>query len=166
MKPDLSELDEELGEDEPIEPLAAARAHWSVFLPALIVAALYGLGWLGLDATGRTGGALGRLVFLVLLTAPPLLVAHAFLRFYSAGVTVTRKHILLARGWPRYTAERIPLSDVESVTERRSLMARLVGAGSLHIRLWDGRDVDARDLADPHELVEVIRGRLRVERPY
>jgi len=165
MNADLSDQDKELGEDEPIEPLAEARAHWSVFLPALIVAALYGVAWLGLDANERAGGALGRLVFLVLLTAPPLLTAHAFLRYYSAGVTVTRKHILVARGWPRYTAERIPLSDVESVTERHSLMARLAGAGGLHIRLWDGRDVDARDLADPHQLVEVIRGRLRVERP-
>jgi len=166
MDPDLDELDEELGDEEPIEPLAKARAHWSVFLPAVIVAALYGLGWVGLDTTGHAGGALGRLVFLVLLTAPPLLVAHAFLRYYSARATVTRKYILLSRGWPRYTAERIPLADVESVTLRRSLVARLVGAGSLHIRLWDGRDIDARDLADPHELVDIIRGRLRVERPY
>lgn len=166
MSSDITDLEEELGEEEPLEPLATARAHWSVFLPAVIVAALYGIAWLGLDAAGRTGGALGRLVFLVLLMAPPLLVAHAFLRFYSAGVTVTRKYILVARGWPHYTAERIPLAEVESVTERRSLMSRLLGAGSLHIRLWDGRDVDARDLADPREVVGVIRGRLRVERPY
>lgn len=166
MIADRTVQDELFPDEEPVEPLAALRAHWSVFLPALLVAALYGASWLVLDAIGHGGGALARLVFLVLVAAPPLLVAHAFLRFHSAGVTVTRKHILVARGWPRQAAERIPLAEVESVSVRASLIARMLGAGSLHIRLWDGRDIDARDLADPHELVEVIRGRLRVERPY
>ena len=165
MKADLTDLDEDLGDNETIETLTAVRAHWSLFLPALIVAALYGMSWLGLDATGRSGGALARLVFLVLLVAPPLLLAHAFLRFYSAGVAVGPNHVLVARGWPHHEGDQIPLSEIESVSVRSSLIARLLGAGSIHIRLWNGNDIDVRDIADPDRIVEIIRARLRVEQP-
>lgn len=147
------------------EPLAEAGAHWSLFVPALLVAVLYGAGWLALETTGRGGGALSRLVFLVLLAAPPLLIAHAFLRFHSAGVMVTGEHILVARGWPHQSGEQIPLSEVESVSVRASLLSRLLGSGSLHIRLWDGRDIDARDLSRPQDIVEALSGRLQVVRP-
>jgi len=162
MSTDQTVQDELFPDYETTEPLAEAGAHWSLFLPAILVGALYGAGWLGLDVTGRGGGALARLVFLVLVAAPPLLLGHAFLRFYSAGVVVTAEHILVARGWPHQTAERIPLSEVESVSVRASLLSRLLGSGSLHIRLWDGRDVDARDLARPQDIVEALNGRLHV----
>jgi uncharacterized membrane protein YdbT with pleckstrin-like domain len=148
-----------------IEPLAETGGHWSVFLPALLVAILYGVLWLLLDLTGRGSGALARLIFLVLIAAPPLLLAHAFLRFYSTGVAVTRQHILVARGWPRHMGEQIPLKDVESATLRVSRLSRLLGVGGIHIRLWDGNAIDARDLADPSDVVETIRKRLRVEKP-
>ena len=100
----------------------------------------------------------------MLLVAPPLLVGHAFLRFYSAGVAATQKHILVARGWPHHAGDQIPFSEVESVSVRASFCARLLGAGSLHIRLWDGRNIDARDLAHPEDILEVVNSRLRAER--
>jgi uncharacterized membrane protein YdbT with pleckstrin-like domain len=158
--------DELFPDDDAAETLAEAGAHWSLFVPAVLVAALYGASWIALDAAGRGGGALSRLIFLVLVAAPPLLLGHAFLRFYSTGVVVTRDHILVARGWPHQTVERVPLSEVEALSVRASLLARLLGSGSLHIRLWDGRDIDARDLARPQNIVEALTGRLHVVRPY
>lgn len=166
MSTDETFQDELFKDYEPLDSLAEVEAHWSLFLPAILVGALYGASWLALDATGRSGGALARLVFLVLVAAPPLLLGHAFLRFYSVGVAATRNFILVARGWPHQSAERIPLSEVESVSVRSSLISRLLGAGSLHIRLWDGRDIDARDLARPQKIVDALEGRLHVVRPY
>ncbi|HXK54197.1 MAG TPA: PH domain-containing protein [Hyphomicrobiales bacterium] len=144
-----------------INPLAETRAHWSLFLPAILVAALYGCAWLILDWNDLAGGALARLVFLVLVAAPPLLWGHAFLRFYSIGVALTETHVLVARGWPHHEARQIDLGEIESATVRVSPLARMLGSGSLHLRMWDGTEIDAYDLKRPDRLAALIRERIR-----
>lgn len=158
-------MQEQVAEDARLgmEPLADAGAHWSLFLPALLVAVIYGAAWLLLDFGGFGDGALARLIFLVLVAAPPLLWGHAFLRFYSIGVAVTPEHVLIARGWPHHDAIRIPLSEIESATMRTSWLARILGAGSIHIRLWDGSDIDVYDLERPRRVVEIIREHIRLQ---
>lgn len=136
-------------DQEEIHPIAEIRAHWSLFLPTLLVALVYGGAWLYVEATGLAGGALARLLFLVLLLAPPLLLAYAFLRYYSTGVALIRNHLLVSPGWPHVGGEQIPLAEIESVSVRASRLGRLLGAGGLHIRLWDGGEIDVRDLAEP-----------------
>lgn len=145
------------------ETLAEAGAHWSLFLPAIMVAIIYGVAWLLLDLSGYGEGALGRLIFLVLMAAPPLLWGHAFLRFYSTGAAVTQDHVLVARGWPHHEAVRIALSEIESATMRESWLARRLGAGSIHLRLWDGSDIDVYDLRRPVRVVEIIREHIRLQ---
>ncbi|MBZ0216349.1 MAG: hypothetical protein K8F25_07350, partial [Fimbriimonadaceae bacterium] len=73
------ELDGEF--DETVHPLVETRAHWSLFLPSVVVALIYGLAWLMLAMVGQGGGGLAKIMFLVLVIAPPVLLAHAFLRY-------------------------------------------------------------------------------------
>lgn len=143
--------------------LAEVGAHWSLFLPAILVAIIYGVAWLLLDFGGHGEGALGRLIFLVLVAAPPLLWGHAFLRFYSTGAAVTQNHVVVARGWPHHEAIRIALSEIESATMRVSWLARMLGAGSIHLRLWDGSEIDVYDLERPDRVVEIIREHIRLQ---
>lgn len=147
-------------DEEAIRPLAEVRAHWSLFLPTPIVAAVYGGAWLYVETTALAGGALARLLFLVMLLAPPLLLAYAFLRYYSTGAALTRHHLLLSRGWPHVGGEEIALSEIEAVTVRETWLGRLLGAGTLHVRLRDGGAIATRDLAAPGDFAAAVTARL------
>ncbi|MBL4757116.1 MAG: PH domain-containing protein [Rhizobiales bacterium] len=144
-------------EDEIVVPRAEAHAHWSIFLPAIIVAFLYALIWGFLKITGFGDGALGRLIFLVLVIAPPLLIAQAFLRYYSIGIALTQKHVLLARGWPRTVGRQIALRDIVVVEVNSGILGRWMGAGGIHLLLRNGQRLGISDLADPENIADLIR---------
>jgi len=144
-------------EDEIVVPRAEAHAHWSIFLPALIVALLYALVWAFLKIIGYGDGALGRLIFLVLVIAPPLLIAQAFLRYYSIGIALTENHVLLARGWPRTVGQQYALGDIVVVEVNSGFFGRWMGAGGIHLLLRNGQRIGISDLADPESIADLIR---------
>lgn len=146
--------------EEPIRPLAEARAHWSLFVPSVLVALLYGVVWLALDLTGLTGGALSKLIFLTLIFAPPVLLAYAFLRYYSTGVALTENCILVAQGWPHHLGQEIALSDVDAIEARVSTIGRLFGAGGVVIEVTDGHAIEVVDLARPQAFVDAVSRKL------
>lgn len=149
-------------DEEVVVPIAEAHAHWSIFLPALIVAALYAALWAGFKYAGSGDGALGRLLFLVLVLAPPLLIAQAFLRYFSIGVALTEHHVLLVRGWPRTTGRQISLDDVVVVEVNSGFIGQYLGVGGLHFLLRNGQRVGVSDLADPENIAGKIRSALPV----
>lgn len=151
----------EAGGEEAIATLADARAHWSLFLPAACVALLYGVSYLLLAVAGKAEGELARLVLLVLAIAPPLLLAGAFLRYYSTGLAVTEDHILVARGWPRRTGEELPLDAVKAVEVLAGRMQRRFGAGQIRLTLASGRRIVISDLARPDSIAAAISERLK-----
>ena len=55
------------------KPMPAAYAHWSIFLPVLIIIALFGAVWIGLAISGQAGGAIARLSLFVVavICLPP-----------------------------------------------------------------------------------------------
>lgn len=148
------------GEDDAILPLADTRAHWSLFLPAAAVALVYGLTMVLLGATGKGQGELARLVQLVFVLAPPLLLAHAFLRYYSTGLAVTEEHVLTARGWPRRMGEQVALADVTAIEIVSTRLQRRLGAGRVRLTLKDGGRITVNDLARPEPVVEAIARRI------
>ena len=67
-------------------PLFAA--HWHLYIPTIIIAALYSLIWLMLFLTGNAGTDLARLFVVVMTVGVPLLAAHAFLRYQTIRIQV------------------------------------------------------------------------------
>lgn len=132
-------------------------AHWSIFMPTVVVAALYGGTWLLLALHGREHGALGRLLMLVCALGVPMLLVHAFLRYMSTCVTVTKSAVILERGWPRRQPITVVLGDVADAGTRRPLMGRLFGSGALIVKTRRNRRFVVNDLDDPDALAETLR---------
>lgn len=146
--------------EEEIHPLVDARAHWSLFVPAIVIAVLYGLVWLAMELGGRGDGALAKLVFIVFIVAPPLLFVFAFLRYFSTGVGVTESGVLVARGWPHREGEVIPLDDIVAVDAQQSWVSRRLGSGTVRLLLRDGELIRVQDIADPQVIAGAIEARI------
>jgi len=143
------------------DAVASARVHASVFAPALAVGAIYGGAWLALAAYGRGEEDFARLLLLIFAVGTPLLLAHAWLRYRAAGITVAGDAVVVARGWPYGTARSLPFADVAGVDVRRSPLGRLLGTGTLVVRLRDGEHLSVGDIGQPERIAEALRGRLR-----
>ncbi len=148
------------GEEEVVHPLAETRAHWSLFLPSIAVASVYSIAWALLAMSGRGEGALAKIMFLVLIIATPLLLVQAFLRYKSAGLALTKHHVLVARGWPRLAGEQLDLKDIEKIDFRSGLLGRWLGVGKVVVQLKNGRTVSVSDLSQPKKICDTIRHRI------
>lgn len=143
--------------DEAVIPIAETRAHWSLFLPSVLVALIYGLAWALLAISGQGNGALAKIMFLVLVVAPPVLLAHAFLRFKSVGIALTNRHVLVAKGWPRMEGQQFEIEDIAKIGFRSSAIGRQLGVGKITLRLTDGRNISVSDVADPNAICTAIQ---------
>jgi len=96
MKPAVREdyVDDFVREDGVVH-----AAHWHLFIPTIIIAALYFSGWLVLILLGRIDTSLAKLFVIVLALGVPLLTIHAFLRFYTSRIQVADDHVRYHRGW-------------------------------------------------------------------
>lgn len=145
--------------DEDAEPSAIARAvaHWSVYLPAVVVGVIYGGVWLLMLSQDKVGGAIGRLMLLVCAVVVPLLLVHAFLRYMSTCVTVTKSEIILERGWPRRIPVTVALGDVSQVVTARPVLGRFLGAGTLILSTRKNERFVVNDLGDPDSIADAYR---------
>ncbi len=132
-------------------------SHWSVFLPAVFVCALYGGVWLWMLSQDRGDGAIARLMLLVCVVIVPLLLVHAFLRYMSTCVTVTKSAVILERGWPRRMPITVVFGDVSEIGTSRPVFGRLFGSGALILSTRRNKRFVVGDLEDPEGLAETLR---------
>jgi membrane protein YdbS with pleckstrin-like domain len=138
------------------------KAHWTLFLPALVVALLYGGVWVFLLASGKGDTALARLMLLVLVLIVPVLLVRAFLRFASFGLLIRRQAIIYRRGWLRPRWRRVKLESLSSVRPVMSPLGRIFGGGALVLKRLDDSDIRLYDVEGPDEAARQILRRLRV----
>ncbi len=138
-------------EEDSFEAEAGAvhRARWQLFLPTLVITALYAAAWLYLAQTGRSGGGLAKLVLLVIAVGVPLLTAHAFLRHQTIRVQARGDALRYHPGWPRDLPVDLPYALIERIWVKRGIAGRLFGGGTLVIELTTGARVAIADLSDP-----------------
>ncbi len=137
-------------EDAPPAPvMASTKAHASVFLPALVIAVLYGGLWLFVVALGKGDGALARLMLLICVIGVPAVLLHAFLRFMSTEVHVTERTLVLSRGWPRRRTITLDLRDVIDMQTKQTVLGRILGMGTMIVRDAQGKHYRINDLAAP-----------------
>lgn len=139
---------------------ATFAAGRTIFLPAIIVAVLYGGLWVVMMLQGRGDTALARMLLLVVLLGVPLLFARAWLRYASFGLRLTGSGIEYRQGWPRPPWEQLSFEDLSRIDVVYGPLGRFAGGVALVLICRDGRRLRLADIADPEEAASQIRRRL------
>ena len=128
-----------------------AKTHWSIYLPAGLVAVLWG----GLAFWAARAGAetVLTLALLVEAGAVPVLLLMAWLRARGRMLEIGSQGLFLQTGMLRPVKLGAALAMVEAVEAHRSLLQRLLGAGTVEIRLKGRAAWRLDDMAAPEEIV-------------
>lgn len=137
------------------------RAHWTIFLPALVVAVLYGGVLLILLISGKGDSGLAKIMLLVLMLIVPLLFVRAYLRFASLGVQIGQDYIAYRQGWLRPRWKRLRLDDTAGATVKYGAGGRVLGGGDVVLVRRVGDPVHLLDVAEPERLARQVRQRIR-----
>lgn len=138
------------------------KAHWTIFLPALTVAFIYGGLWVVLLIAGKGDTALARILLLVLLLVAPVLLVRSYLRLASFSLHIGRQALSYRRGWIRPRWRRLQLSSLTGVRASMNPLGRIFGAGTLILTRFDGGDIALHDVAWPEQAARQIARRLRI----
>jgi uncharacterized membrane protein YdbT with pleckstrin-like domain len=128
----------------------AAQAHWTIYLPSLVVAAL----WAGVYAWAATRepalAGVKALALAVEALGLPVLLFFAAARARSLMAEVRGDGALHVRsGLTRATEVSVGLSEIASVRVRRSWVQRLMGGGALDVKTLSGERIMVNDLDRP-----------------
>lgn len=146
-----NDLEMELAREDGV---SVFRPHWQIFVPTVIVLFGYGASLIYLWATGRSDTALFRLFAIVAAVGVPLLAAHAFLRYETVRVQLTKNSLRYHPGWPKDRTLEIPHELIEEIRIKRGLSGRLFGGGTLVVRTSTGGKIAVADLRDPDLIVD------------
>ncbi|MEN6543021.1 PH domain-containing protein [Parvibaculum sp.] len=149
------------------EPLASAVAHWTIYLPAAVVAAVW-LGiflWATFHAPQLSG--LRALSLAVLMLGTPALAFAAALRARLLSVEIwpmgaegteraAERELVLRDGFAMPRSLRVGAREIASIRVRRSLPQRLFGGGALDIRMLSGERVLIADIDQPDALAHAL----------
>lgn len=144
-----------------LEDSVRYTAHWTIFLPTIIVALLYGSFWLVLIILDKGDTALARMLLLVVVLVVPVLLVRSYLRYVSLGLLVGKNAIVYRRGWLRPRWRRVHMNSLSAVRPVISPLGSLFGGGALIITRMDHGDIRLYDMSDPEGAAMEISRRLR-----
>ena len=143
--------------DNILDPNHRYKAHWHIFMPTIIIAVLYLIGWAVLYFMGLSGGGLARLFIVVLAVGVPILFAHAFLRYQTISIEIFDHHLLYHTGWPKSEPVSLPYDMITGVRFTRGLSGRLFGGGTVVLKLIAGEAIGVADVSAPIDAVKQIK---------
>jgi uncharacterized membrane protein YdbT with pleckstrin-like domain len=124
----MSYIREILRPDEKL--LATGNIHWIIYWPAI---ALMALAVIALIVLGLAS-IVGRIIF-VLLALPAIFFAiKEWLQQWITEIAVTDRRVIVKTGLIRRHTAEMNMDKVESVTVYQSVLGRLLGYGSVHVR--------------------------------
>ncbi len=141
--------------DKPI--LAEATAHWSLFVPAALVAVSYFLLWWGLLQLGLGGSFFARAAQIVFLFVPPVLLVYGFMRYYSVWILADEGGLDVSPGWPGRGISRFGWDEISDIRLSQGSVGQLFDVGAIIIYLDNDCQVRVNDIAAPAEMVEELR---------
>lgn len=133
-----------------------ARAHWSIYLPSLAVALLWGLFYAKAQFGSPQLPAIAALCLVVEAVGVPLLLFLAWGRsrrlmaLWSAGDLVLQSGFPLRREW------RLAPDKIESIRVSRGPLQCLVGGGALRVSLKSGEKIVINDLDRAGDVVALF----------
>ncbi|MEX0840238.1 MAG: PH domain-containing protein [Parvibaculum sp.] len=133
-----------------------SRAHWTIYLPSLVVAAVWALAYFWADTREPPLAAIRSIALAIEAAVVPLLLAHAFMRARNLHVAVTAGELEARWGalWRRKLV--LPLRDIATAAVRPSLAQRFFGGGALALTLGNGERYLIADLTDPEAAARAI----------
>lgn len=138
-------------------PPCAAHAHWTIYLPSVVVAAVWAAiyGW-AVTRQPELGG-LKAVALAVEGLGVPVLFAFAALRARVLEVRLCEGGVLYLRSGVLAPREvTIGMDEVASVRVRRSLPQRLFGGGALDVKTLSGERVFVADLDRPDMIAAAL----------
>lgn len=143
-------------------PIASARAHWTIYLPTLVVALIWAAvyGWAVLRDPPLNG--LRALALAVEALAVPLLFSSALLRARILTLEVRQRardggrELLLRQGFSQMRQVRVGADEVAFAHVRRSLPQRFLGGGALDIRTMSGERFCVSDIDRPESIADAL----------
>lgn len=133
-----------------------ARTHAIVFLPAIVIALIYGGCWLLLHQLGRGDGGLARLCFFVSVVAPPVFALFAFMRYTFGRIYLAETDLLIGPDWPWQMPRRLPLARLTSAEVVQNRLEAKFGAGALRLQTRGGEAILVRDCAAPDAVARAL----------
>lgn len=140
------------------------QAHWTIFLPALVVTMLYGGVWVFLLLAGKGESALATLCLLVLLLVVPVLLVRAFLRFATFDLRIDDISLRYRRGWFRPHWHKVSLDELSGARATLSPVGRIFGGGALELTQKVGRPIRLNDVDSPEHAARKISQQLKTIR--
>ncbi|MGV8998559.1 MAG: PH domain-containing protein [Parvibaculaceae bacterium] len=132
-----------------------ARAHWTIYLPSVLVALVWAGVWLWAAERGLAG--LKSLALAVLAIGVPVLLFFAAVRAHILTASVRGDGVLTLRsGFLRPREVSIGLLEIVSVRVRRSPVQRLLGGGALDVKTMSGERIIVNDLDMPQDIAAAL----------
>lgn len=150
---------------QPAAISARSGAHWTIFLPSLVVAASWGLVYVWAVSRVPPLPAIAAIALVIEAAVVPLLLLHAFLRARVLSAEVDPGEVRLVSGFPFRRRLVLPLADITLAQVRRSIAQRKFGGGALALVTREGRRHLVADLAGADALAAAINEAIRKKDP-
>ncbi|WP_350335024.1 hypothetical protein [Coralliovum pocilloporae] len=141
------------GEESGFETFSA---HWSLFVPSVLIVTAYLLLWFVLDDKTNNHG-LARLALVVVLIGGPFLFLHAFLRYQTNRVALGEDSCVIRRILDGIDGITIPYTDIEDVRFAHGFVALPKDAGAVVITLRSGLRYVVSDIRQGAQVCERLR---------
>lgn len=146
-----------VGEDKARATSAlVARAHWSIYLPSLAVALLWGLFYLKAAYGTPHMPAIATLCLAVEAAGVPLLLFLAWGRSRNLMALWSAGDLVLQGGFPLRREWRLTRDSLADLHVSRGPLQRLVGGGALRATLKSGKKITLADLDRAKEIAAVF----------
>lgn len=135
----------------------AARAHWTIYLPSLVVAAVWGGVYFWAASRAPELQGIKALALAVEALCVPVLLFFAAVRARALIVEVRVGGDLYVRsGFLRVAELHVGAREIASVRVRRSWAQYVFGGGALDIKTLSGERVIVQDLNRPDQIATAL----------
>lgn len=149
-----------MSENETIPPVpaeaAAAAAHWTIYLPTLVVAFTWGIVFLWAGWQEPALEAIKAIALVIEAVVVPFLFIHAFLRARVLRAAAREGALTAEWGFPVRKRLALDMGEVVLAQVRRSHAQRLFGGGALALIERSGKRHLIADLDRPEEIAALI----------
>tara|TARA_R110002110_G_scaffold18212_1_gene76712 strand:- start:3018 stop:3509 length:492 start_codon:yes stop_codon:yes gene_type:complete len=158
--------------NEPAETLpssaatASSGAHWTIYLPSLVVALTWTVVYFWATWREPPLHAIGAIALVIEAAVVPLLLVHAALRARVLRATVAEGVLDIRWGFPFKRHLRLGLPGIALAAVRRSYAQRYFGGGALGLILEGGKRHLIADLARPDVIAAAVNDSIRKERQH
>ncbi|MBO6634557.1 hypothetical protein [Parvibaculum sp.] len=144
--------------ENPLPPTPPIRtgAHWTIYLPSLVVALTWTVVYFWAIWQEPPLTAIRAVALAIESVVVPLLLVHAFLRARVLRAEISDGVLELTWGFPYRRHARLDIPGISLAQVRRSFAQRRFGGGALALIARDGERYLIADLAEPEAIAAAI----------